>query len=280
MHRCGTVRADRGCDASAITCCWKYLDTIIGANLCGVFRNTPVSRGSHISQSTTLLFSPPKLDLLKCHFPFPSEVSHPEAIYEECSYTAPLKRSSPEPPPPLPVTRPSVGSHGSVPASPDLDYEVFPAETAAQRPVRLETSERNVPVAAATPAPPIETHPEYEPFPVEAVPPFVGPAGPASASTASVTPAGPGNRRSPTLQYAVPLVGGKTPDGRQSNSSFAERPTDGGPEAPPVAGGEEEAEYALPYRASVAEPARRSIPDVAMVAMGADTAEPVAADED
>ena len=175
-----------------------------------------------------------------------------------------MKRSSPEPPPPPPpATRPGAGSPTAAAAT-DLDYETVPDETAARHPDNLHTDQRNVHVTAATatPAPPLQTYPDYEYVPVDAPMPSAG-----TAST-SATP-----YRPPTLEYAVPLTGGKSPAGSQRNSNFAERPTDGGSETSHVAVGDE-AEYALPYRASVAEPARRSIPDVARVAMGVDTAEP------
>ncbi|KAF0287428.1 hypothetical protein FJT64_014175 [Amphibalanus amphitrite] len=197
-----------------------------------------------------------------------SEVSNPDAIYEECSYTAPVKQPSPEPPPPppLPASRPSVGSltdAAYAPSTDDLDYEVFPMETAPAPTGGVLTTGRST-TAAGTSAPPAREDPDYEPFPVD---PQM-PSGESSSATGlSISdpprslPAVPEVSRPPTLEYAVPLVGGKQPDGRQLNHSFNTLPIGVAPVA-------DEAEYAQPYRASRADTARRSIPDVALNAMG------------
>ncbi|XP_043199188.1 uncharacterized protein LOC122368928 [Amphibalanus amphitrite] len=197
-----------------------------------------------------------------------SEVSNPDAIYEECSYTAPVKQPSPEPPPPppLPTSRPSVGSlpdAADAPSTDDIDYEVFPMETAPAPTGGVLTTGRST-TAAGTSAPPAQEDPDYEPFPID---PQM-PSGESSSATGlSISdpprsfPAVPEISRPPTLEYAVPLVGGKQPDGRQLNHSFNTLPIGVAPVA-------DEAEYAQPYRASRADTARRSIPDVALNAMG------------
>ena len=197
-----------------------------------------------------------------------SEVSNPDAIYEECSYVAPARQPSPEPPPPPPpATRPSVSSladAADAPDSADPDYEVFPMEVDGAMSGNLSAGR------SCQPAPPmVQTDPDYEPFPVEA-PCASGDQGYATgyhSAATSATPAAPGIGHPPTLEYAVPLVRGKLPDGRQGNQSFNPPSID----VAPVAG---EAEYAEPYRASRATAERRSIPDVAMEAMGVGAAGP------
>ncbi|XP_043214243.1 uncharacterized protein LOC122377832 isoform X2 [Amphibalanus amphitrite] len=197
-----------------------------------------------------------------------SEVSNPDAIYEECSYTAPVKQPSPEPPPPppLPASRPSVGSltdAADAPSTDDLDYEVFPMETAPAPTGGFLTTGRST-TAAGTSAPPAKEDPDYEPFPVDPQMPSgesSSATGPPISDPSRSFPAVPELSRPPTLEYAVPLVGGKQPDGRQLNHSFVTLPISVAPVA-------DEAEYAQPYRASRADTARRSIPDVALNAMG------------
>ena len=103
-------------------------------------------------------------------------------------------------------------------------------ESVSARPEHSKTAEQSVnATAAASPAPPAQADPDYEPCPVESQTPSAGTSGLAPA-VLSVTPTVPENRRPPTLEYAIPLVGGKPADGRQRNSSFAERSTGGGPE--------------------------------------------------
>ena len=159
------------------------------------------------------------------------------------------------------------------PSPVDLDYEVFPMEAAIASTGNL-TGQRTSHAAGAVPsAPPIHTDSDYEPLPGENQASLRGcSSGSAAAPPGDLprprsTPAAPGSVRPPTLEYAVPLVAGKQPDGRQQNQSLAPRPIDVGTDA-------EEAEYAQPYRASRADSGRRSIPDVALEAMSAGTTGP------